>query len=250
MKKHSLITLAAILCSMVLSINVFAQKPTLEASLPAQMQKELPELKANIGFLMDKVLAVNPGFKNPQQVQANFTTALDQLKKQKPSIQTIKLPEINASSYDQLIATKTKQQGAESGAVKILTMFKEGVNKAADDAEVITLMATLVKSPTFQTLPQADKDMFYNGFAAAKAVADYAAKNNLTVMTGDDAQNRGVGGVNGAKNDDEEYYMARGAACHWFFTVAGGAIGAVAGAGVGAGAGAAIGFAAGAKACY
>ena len=253
MKAQKCITVAAMLCSLLCTTAAFAQKQSLESVLPAAVQKNLPDMQANNSFLLNKVLAVNPGFKNTKQLTVHVNTALDELKKQKPAFTKIKLPEITPTSYDQLIATKTKQLGAQSGVVKILTAFKEGLAKADDNGDVVDVMVTLIKSPAFQTLSAADKDAFYYAFAAAKNAADYGTKNNLFAVVDYPAEKMGVGGYAATGNgddDDDEYYMARGAACHWLCTMAGCLAGAYVGAEGGAVAGAAIGFGIGANACY
>jgi hypothetical protein len=250
MKALSFIYVAAVLCSVLFCNAVGAQTPSLESVLPAAVQKNLPAMQADVDFIMKRVLAVNPGFKNRQQLPNNFKAAVEELKKQKPAIQNVKLPEVTSNSYDELIATKTKQLGAQSGVVKTLAAFKDAVAKADDNTAVINAMVSLIKSPTFQGMTAADKDAFYYSFATAKMFADYGEKYNMYAMVEQPKPGMGVGGYAGlADDDDEYYYMARGSVCHWLCTMAGAVAGCVGGPG-GAVVGGAIGFGVGANACY
>jgi len=251
MKKSTINTLAAFLCCILFTITVMAQRATLESVLPAQVVKGMPGMRADITFLLDKVQAVNPGFKNTQTVKANFNEALAQLKKQKRTYSKLTYPEVSATSYDQLLAAKTKQLGAESPVVKILTGFKTGVAKVATIGDIETVMVNLIKSPAFEKLSATDKASFYNAFAMAKITLDYGIQKKLVAFDNDgEPPVRGVGGYIRGYDDDYEFYLPKGSGCHWLCTVGGGVLGFAVGGPIGAAAGAALGFGIGAMGCY
>lgn len=250
MKKFNVKLLAAFFCSILL-VAAKAQSPSLESVLPADAQKNLPGLQADISFIIGKVQQVNPGFKKTATLNADFKAAVDALKKQKPALQSVVSPQVTPTSYDELIVAKTKQLGAQSAFVKVLTTFKDGVIKANDNAGVVTVMVNIIKSPVFAQLSAADKQVLYSAFSSTKIVFDNLDKINVVAMANNPTFKRGVGGYvkTGDDDDDKTVYSLRGRSiCTWLCTMAGAVAGCVGGP-VGAGIGAGIGCGAGLAAC-
>lgn len=238
--KKLLFTLTVATAGVLFGVTAHAQGESLEAMLPAQVQKSLPSMREDYAFLLTKVAELNPGYKNAAQLPANINTMVDQLRKQKPAYEGFKTPQV--VSFDQLIAAKTKQSGAGSSMVKILNILNDNISKANSTSEIVTVMMNLLKSPVFASLSPDDKNSLYYAFAAAKVSFDYMNKNNVAYMA---AYNTDIAGPGG---DYDDYMPLPRAACMWGWTMAGAIAGCIGGPG-GASIGAGIGLMVGNHAC-